>query len=117
MTLYTLPSRIAYAGWTEENINNYRGPTPEVVSGIAENVIQQLKADYCICESGTAGPTGGNTRNRTPGYCALALASASQGTATQELETGSSDRSDNMLAFAVAAIKLAIETIKNVQTS
>ncbi|KAG9714934.1 hypothetical protein KCU73_g16063, partial [Aureobasidium melanogenum] len=29
LTLYTLPSRIAYAGWNDENIKGYKGPTPE----------------------------------------------------------------------------------------
>lgn len=64
--LYTLESRIAYAGWTEENLKDYTGPTPEIVKGIAENVRPKLDTTYTICESGTAGPTGGDTRNRTP---------------------------------------------------
>ena len=66
LTLYTLESRIAYAGWTQENIQNYKGPTPDIVKGLAENVREKLGSTYTICESGTAGPTGGNTRNRTP---------------------------------------------------
>ncbi len=44
----------------------YKGPTEDVVKGLAENVRARLGATYCVCESGTAGPTGGNTRNRTP---------------------------------------------------
>ena len=66
LTLYTLESRVAFAGWTEANIQNYRGPTEEVVRGLAEDVRKTLGATYCLCESGTAGPTGGNTPNRTP---------------------------------------------------
>lgn len=66
LTLYTLESRIAFAGWTEDTIKAYKGPTEDVVKTLAENVRNTLKATYCICESGTAGPTGGNTRNRTP---------------------------------------------------
>ncbi|KAF4636184.1 hypothetical protein G7Y89_g1908 [Cudoniella acicularis] len=54
------------AGWTPENLTTYRGPTPEIVSGLATNVRPKLGATYCVAESGTAGPTGGNTRNRTP---------------------------------------------------
>lgn len=114
LTLYTLPSRLAFAGWTDENIRNYKGPTEEIVGGIAANVVTKLKADYCICESGTAGPTGGNTRNRTPGYCALAVSTSRQDVFTREIETGSSNRTDNMVAFAVAAIKLATEMVKTV---
>ena len=66
LTLYTLESRIAFAGWTQENVAKYHGPTPEIVSDLAENVRAKLESDYTVCESGTAGPTGGGTRNRTP---------------------------------------------------
>ena len=54
------------AGWTEENVKDYKGPTTKVVSGLAEHVRQTLESTYTICESGTAGPTGGVTPNRTP---------------------------------------------------
>lgn len=48
--LYTLPSRIAFAGWTQENIDNYKGPTPEVVAGLASNVRSKLGSTYCVSE-------------------------------------------------------------------
>lgn len=56
--------------------------------------------------SGTAGPTGGNTPNRTPGYVALAVA-APRGTYTREVETElGGDRIGNQVRFAVEALKL-----------
>jgi hypothetical protein len=64
--LYTLPSRIAFADWTPDVITTYRGPTPEIVAGLAESARKKLESTYTIGESGTAGPTGGETRNRTP---------------------------------------------------
>jgi Competence-damaged protein len=48
--VYTLESRVAFAGWTQANIDNYKGPTPEVVSGLAENVRQKLGSTYTVCE-------------------------------------------------------------------
>ena len=30
--VYTLESRIAFAGWTEAHLKKYAGPTPEIVS-------------------------------------------------------------------------------------
>ena len=67
LTLYTLESRIQFAGWTEENKKNYNGPNAEVVSGLAKNVRGKLGSTYCLCESGTAGPGGsGVTPNRKP---------------------------------------------------
>lgn len=47
-------------------VDEYRGPTADVVSFLARNVRDRLKSTYTVCESGTAGPTGGSTRNRTP---------------------------------------------------
>ncbi|EJD01894.1 competence/damage-inducible CinA family protein [Fomitiporia mediterranea MF3/22] len=111
LTLYTLPSRIAYAGWTEESLKGYAGPTPEIVAGLAKNAREKLDATYAIGESGTAGPTGGTTRNRTPGYVALAIASA-DGTVTREVETGTAERDVNMIKFAEAALKLFLEVVQ-----
>ncbi|KAI2824360.1 hypothetical protein CBS115989_771 [Aspergillus niger] len=105
LTVYTLDSRIAYTGWTPQHWENYSGPTPEIVAGIAENVRGTLKSTYTVCESGTAGPTGGTTRNRTPGYVALAVSTPS-GTVTREVETGTAEREKNMVLFAGEGLKL-----------
>jgi PncC family amidohydrolase len=111
LTLYTLPSRIAYAGWSDENIKGYSGPTPDIVAGLAKHVRGELKADYVIAESGTAGPTGGDTRNRTPGYVALAV-DCEKGTFTREVETGlGGDRVGNMVRFAEEGLKLVKDVI------
>ncbi|KAF1848268.1 competence/damage-inducible protein-like protein cinA [Cucurbitaria berberidis CBS 394.84] len=111
LTLYTLESRIAFAGWTPEHIKDYKGPTPEIVTGLAEHTRKTLGSTYTVSESGTAGPTGGQTRNRTPGYVALAVA-GDKGTVTREVETGSSEREDNMVRFAVEGLKLVRDVIK-----
>lgn len=50
LTLYTLQSRIAFAGWTQSDTDKYRGPTPEIVAGLAENVRQKLDSTYCVSE-------------------------------------------------------------------
>jgi nicotinamide mononucleotide (NMN) deamidase PncC len=64
--LYTLESRIAYAGWTDQTIKDYKGPTPDIVAGLADHTRKTLGSTYVISESGTAGPGGGTTKNRTP---------------------------------------------------
>ncbi|RDL42455.1 putative competence protein CinA [Venustampulla echinocandica] len=101
------------AGWTQENITNYRGPTPDIVAGLATNVRAKLGATYCISESGTAGPTGGNTPNRTPGYLALAVATDDGKVYKKETNTGlGGDREANMIAFAEEALSLLRDVIK-----
>jgi len=111
LTLYTLESRTNYAGWTQENISNYKGPTTEIVSGLGKKVRGDLGATWVLAESGTAGPTGGNTRNRTPGYVALAVV-GENGVWTKEVETGTQDRVENMLRFAEEGIKFLIQVVK-----
>lgn len=112
MTLYTLESRIIFAGWTEETRATYKGPIEDVVKGITENVRKKLGATCCVCESGTAGPTGGNTRTRTPGYVPLAVVTE-KATSTKEAETGlGGDREGNMGAFAREGLKVLKDVIK-----
>lgn len=111
MTLYTLESRKAFVGWTDADTQSYKGPTPDIVTKLADNTRKVLGSTYTVSESGTAGPTGGNTRNRTPGYVALAV-SQEGGTATREVETGSKDREGNMVRFAVEALTLVRDTIQ-----
>ncbi|KAI1378025.1 competence/damage-inducible protein-like protein cinA [Hypoxylon crocopeplum] len=112
LTLYTLQSRIAYGGWTQDMITSYRGPTPEIVAGLAEHTRSVLKSDYVVSESGTAGPSGGNTKNRKPGFVCLAVATG-KGSTTRELDTGlGGDRQGNMVAFAIAALELVRDVIR-----
>jgi PncC family amidohydrolase len=111
LTLYTLPSRIAYAGWTQESIANYSGPTADIVSGLAKHVRKDLGSTYTLSESGTAGPTGGSTENRKPGYVALAV-DCERGTFTREIKTGlGEDRIANMVQFAVEGLTLLRDVI------
>ncbi|KAJ4984679.1 hypothetical protein SVAN01_09793 [Stagonosporopsis vannaccii] len=111
LTLYTLPSRKAFVGWTDADTASYKGPTPAIVTLLADNARAKLGSTYAVAESGTAGPTGGTTRNRTPGYVALAV-SSEEGTVTREVETGSTEREGNMVRFAVEALKLVRDAIK-----
>ncbi|KZM18347.1 uncharacterized protein EKO05_0000331 [Ascochyta rabiei] len=111
LTLYTLEARKAFVGWTDADTQNYKGPTPDIVTKLADNTRKVLGSTYTVSESGTAGPTGGNTRNRTPGYVALAV-SKETGTVTREVETGSQDREANMVRFAVEGLKLVRDVIR-----
>lgn len=111
LALYTLESRIAFAGWTQESIKGYAGPTPAIVASLAEHTRKTLGSTYTISESGTAGPTGGTTKNRTPGYVALAV-SSEKGVVTREVETGlGGDREANMVRFAEEGLKLVRDVI------
>ena len=80
--------------------------------GLAKHVRGELESTYTVAESGTAGPTGGATRNRKPGFCALAV-DCERGTFVKEVETGlGGERVGNMVAFALAALELLKEVIE-----
>ncbi|KAH8597665.1 hypothetical protein B0O99DRAFT_617910 [Bisporella sp. PMI_857] len=112
LTLYTLEARVQFAGWSEDTIKAYKGPTAEIVAGLARSVRGKLGSTYTVSESGTAGPTGGSTPNRTPGYVAVAVATAS-GTYTREFNTElGGNREGNMIQFAVEALTLLRDVIK-----
>ncbi|KAF8501360.1 competence/damage-inducible CinA family protein [Gautieria morchelliformis] len=112
LTIYTLESRVAFAGWTQDNVKAYKGPTPEVVAGMATHVRGQLDSTFTLCESGIAGPTGSTARwTRTPGYVALAVASK-DGVVTRDVSTGSDDREANMVAFAEAGLVFLRDVLK-----
>lgn len=81
------------------------------MEGLAKHVRKDLGATYALGESGTAGPTGGETRERTPGYVALAVVSE-KGSFTREVETGlGGDRVANMVRFAEEGLRLIRDVI------
>ncbi|KAF1361819.1 hypothetical protein EJ07DRAFT_154024 [Lizonia empirigonia] len=51
----------------------YAGPSPAVVALLARNTREKLGSEWTVAESGTAGPTGGEVRERTPGFVALGV--------------------------------------------
>jgi PncC family amidohydrolase len=103
--LYTRQSRMAMAGMTPEQFENYRGATPENVAAMAEALRERLGTTWCIAEAGTAGPTGGQ-----PGRSVIAVAGAvSRG---EVIETGSADREANMVAFATRALGLLRDALR-----
>jgi nicotinamide-nucleotide amidase len=107
--LYTLPSRIAFAGVPAESYANYRGTTPELLAELTEAVRARLEADWCIGESGLAGPTGsrfGAPAGRTT------VAVAGPVTRAEVIETGTDDRADNMVRFTTIALAYLRDAIR-----
>lgn len=106
---YTLNSRIQLAGVPPATLENYRGTTPEMISTLAESMRQRLGADWCIAESGLAGPTGGRS-GAAPGRVTIGVAGPVN--RTEVVETGSDDREANMIAFATLALRFLRDAIR-----
>lgn len=83
-----------------------------MVAGLAEHTRARLASSWTVCESGTAGPTGGTSRNRTPGYVAVAVAGEGRETVTWEGETGTADREANMVLFAREALRVVRDVLR-----
>ncbi|KAF8843535.1 competence/damage-inducible CinA family protein, partial [Paxillus ammoniavirescens] len=105
-TLYTPVARKAWGGWTDEDAKGYLGPTPELVTGLARSVREQLGTTFCIGESGATGPTvRGKPYTHVAGRTFVSFVSK-DGVATRVVDTGSVDRAFNMLAFTEASLLL-----------
>ncbi|KAG1857032.1 hypothetical protein DFJ58DRAFT_913591 [Suillus subalutaceus] len=105
-TVYTTKPRKAWAGWTDENVVNYSGPTTELVTELAANVREQMDVTYCIGEWGAAGPTVlGPPIVHVAGQTYIAVVSR-ESFATRVVNTGVAEREKNMMAFTKATLVL-----------
>ena len=94
------------------NAERTQGQTPssEAYALLKAQIIRQhLSATWALSESGVAGPTG-NKYGYAPGHACVALSGPIERAAT--ITTGSSDRVENMYAFATAALELLIQALQ-----
>ncbi|MEZ4503297.1 MAG: CinA family protein [Dehalococcoidia bacterium] len=107
--VYTLNSRIALAGVSPEQYENYRGTTPEMLADLAESMRARLEAAWGIGESGLAGP--GPGRSGAPaGRTTLAVAGPVSRTSV--IETGIDDRGENMSRFLTEALTFFRDAVR-----
>jgi nicotinamide-nucleotide amidase len=85
-----------------------RSATEAMSALLAETVRNRLGADWGLAETGATGPTG-NRYGDAAGHACLAVGGRRK--ASRVLETGSSDRTANMIAFANAALELLEEVL------
>jgi len=107
--VYTLASRTQLAGSDPAMYENYRGTTPDMLASLAESMRTRLSADWCIAESGLAGPTGSSRSAAPVGRTALAVSGPVARTEIQE--TGLDDRADNMVEFTTRALRFLKDAI------
>lgn len=111
--VYTLPSRRAYLDLDREKLTGLKPLTEEMVAVFAESARQKLQTTWGIAELGAAGPTG-TPYGHDAGISVIGIAGPVPKTTT--IQTGSSDREENMFKFTRAAIELlltALEESKN----
>jgi PncC family amidohydrolase len=108
VVVYNAAAKERLAGMTQAELESHRSATIPHVELLAEAIRKRLGADWTIAEAGAAGPTG-NRYGDPAGHVALAVAGPTA--RTREVQTGSSDRRENMEAFATAALALLVSAL------
>jgi PncC family amidohydrolase len=101
--IYTRKAMGALLELGPAKLEGIRSATEPMARLQAETVRTRLGADWGLAETGATGPTG-NRYGDAPGHACLAVSGPRN--ASRVLETGSSDRMANMVAFANAALEL-----------
>jgi PncC family amidohydrolase len=109
VVVYNAAAKMALAGMTQDEIDAHRSATAPHAALLAEAVRRRLGVDWAIAEAGAAGPAG-NRYGDPAGHVALAVAGPVS--RTDVVRTGSSDRRQNMTAFAVAALQLLASSLE-----
>lgn len=106
--IYTRQAWNALRDFDEQMLGGVRAATEHHALVRARIARDRFGATWGIGETGAAGPTG-NRYGDAAGHTCVAVAGPVERAIT--LETGSTDRIDNMHAFAIAALKLLAESL------
>jgi len=107
--VYTAAAREALLSITPQEMSGLRSSSEPYAQLLARRTRDKMKASWGLAETGAAGPTG-NRYGDAAGHSCLAISGPSEAVTT--LETDSSDRFDNMRAFAVAALALLASALE-----
>jgi PncC family amidohydrolase len=123
--VYSLKSRLKLGGWSQEDIDNYTGPSEKVVLRLARNLRIDLGSTYVLSETGIAGPLI-QTANKesTKFFADEDIGTVYLGVATPEGEvskihkTGNvEDRSSNMQEFAKIGLEFFLTELERIDQS
>jgi PncC family amidohydrolase len=106
--LYTRQSRLALKDMHADMFNGMTGSTEAYALLMGRLVRERFAAQWCLCETGAAGPTG-SRYGYAPGHACFAVVGRIERALT--IETGRDDRLANMYAFAEAGLKLLVDTL------
>lgn len=103
---YTGPARLGLVGITPEDMAGMRSSSEPYAMLLARRMREKLGATWGLAETGAAGPTG-NRYGDAAGHTCVAISGPVEMVRT--IETGMSDRWQNMLDFGAAAMTLLDE--------
>lgn len=130
--LYSMKTRLKLSGWSENEINNYMGPSEQVALKLARTTKYELGSTFVLSETGFAGPstalhlkkdeeTKDNNNNESGvvdadgvGIVYIGL-SGPNGDASTSYHTGKTDRNVNMSEFAKLGLQFLLEQLQQQQ--
>jgi PncC family amidohydrolase len=101
--VYTPKARVLFMDIPREALEGMRSASEPYAMLLARTARERFGATWAVSETGAAGPTG-NPYGDAAGHTCIAVAGPVEAVIT--IETGESDRSANMQAFAAAALEL-----------
>jgi nicotinamide-nucleotide amidase len=102
--VYTRSSRTELLRVTEAELTGITPSTEAYALLFARKIKERLATNWAIGETGTAGPTG-SRYGHAAGHSCIAVIGPN-GERSLTVETGNSDRVDNMRVFSIAALDL-----------
>ena len=107
--VYTPRARHRLMDLKREEVRGLRGASEPYARVLAERAKSRFSVTWGLGETGATGPSG-NPYGNAPGHCCYAIAGPS-GTASFTLETGESDRLQNMLVFSRHILAAMLEQV------
>jgi PncC family amidohydrolase len=101
--IYTAAARTALLGLSREDISGMRSATEPMARLLARRVREKLAATWGLAETGATGPAG-NRYGDPAGHACIAVSGPIERVVT--LETGRTEREENMRAFSQRALEL-----------
>ncbi len=105
--IYTPKAFKHLLGLTREDLGDRRSSTEPYAELLAVTIRNKLGADWGLCETGASGPTG-NMYGDAAGHTCIGICGPNDFLYSRTLETGLSDRTENMRRFAKEALEVLL---------
>ena len=108
VVVYTRQSRRLLIDIPDAALDGVRASTEPYTLMMARTAQKNFSSTWALAETGATGPTG-NRYGDAAGHSCIAIAGLAESSMT--LETGKSDRLDNMHAFTAAALNFLLQAV------
>ena len=108
--VYTAKARLQLMAMSRESVAGMRSASEPYALALAHQARERMGTNWAISETGAAGPTG-NPYGDAAGHTCIAIAGPIERVIT--VETGQTNRAENMRAFAKAALTLLLAAVSD----